>query len=441
LLSYFTRANYNYDNRYLLTATVRADGSTVFSKKNKWGYFPSFSAAWRISEEAFMKDLDFISNLKLRLGWGTVGNDRISNFLSLDLYEQSKYGVGNNTTTVLTPKQIKNENLKWEGSTTTNLGIDLGFFHNRLNVTADFFIKDTKDLLLAQNLAYVTGFSSQLQNIGKIRNKGIELNISSVNFQTRNFTWQTDFNISFIRNELKSLQPGTSTMYSRTGFNSEFTAYDYVARIGSSLGQIYGYEFDGVYQSSDFNTTPEGKLILKSGITDNSSHYGSAVAPGTVKYKDQDGNGIITTDDRTVIGNTIPKWYGGITNTFNYRGVDLSFMLQFNYGNDIYNATRLYATMSTNERANQLAEVADRWTPTNASNKVPSTRGYIKNELYSRYVEDGSFLRLKNITLGYTLPVMWTKKAYISKLRVYASAQNLFCVNGYSGYDPEVSTM
>lgn len=440
LLSFFARANYNYDNRYLFTGTIRADGSTVFSKKNKWGYFPSFSAAWRISEEDFMKDIKFISNLKLRLGWGTVGNDRISNYLSMDLYTQSKYGIGNTTTTVLTPKQIKNSNLKWEGSTTTNLGLDLGLFDNRLNITADFFIKNTKDLLLAQSLAHVTGFTSQYQNIGKIQNKGIELNINSVNFQNKNFSWTTDFNISFIRNELKSLQPGTTTMYAHTGFHGDFKDYDYVATIGSSLGQIYGYEFDGVYQSSDFNMTPDGKLVLKPGITKN-SHYSDGIAPGVVKYKDQNGDGDITTDDRTVIGNTIPKWYGGITNTFKYKGIDLSFMFQFNYGNDIYNATRLYATMSMNERTNQLAEVADRWTPTNASTKVPSAKGYIKNELYSRYVEDGSFLRLKNLTLGYTLPTAWTKKAYISRLRVYASAQNLFCITGYSGYDPEVSTM
>ena len=438
LISYFARGNYNYNNRYLLTATIRADGSTVFSDKNKWGFFPSFSAAWRVSEEAFMKDMSAVSNFKLRLGWGTVGNDRITNYLSMDLYEQSKYGVGSNTVTVLTPKQIKNDNLKWEGSTTVNLGVDLGLLDNRLNLTADFFVKNTKDLLLAQSLAHVTGFSSQWQNIGKIQNKGIELSLSSTNIQKRNFTWQTDFNISFIRNTLKSLQSGVSSMYSRSGFNNEFTDNDYIATVGSSLGLIYGYEFDGVYQSSDFNKTPDGKLVLKEGITNN-LRYGT-VAPGVVKYKDQDGNGIITTDDRTVIGNAIPKWFGGFTNTFNYKGIDLSVMLQFNYGNDVYNATRLYSTQTQNERINLFAEVTDRWTPTNASNSVPSAKGYTKNELYSRFIEDGSFLRLKNITLGYTVPTQLTKKAYISKLRVYASAQNLFCLTGYSGYDPEVST-
>ena len=318
LLSFFARGNYNYDNRYLFTATVRADGSTVFSNKNKWGFFPSFSAAWRVSEEAFMKDVEWVSNFKVRLGWGIVGNDRISNYLSMDLYEANKYGIGNNTVTVLTPKQLKNANLKWEGASSVNLGVDLGFFDNRLNVTADFFIKDTKDLLLAQSLAHVTGFDSQMQNIGKIQNKGIELSFNSTNIQTRNFTWQTNFNISFIKNTLKGLASGVESMYARSGFDSNFTAYDYIATVGQSLGLIYGYEFDGIYQSSDFYTTPDNQLILKEGITNN-ARYGT-VKPGVVKYKDQDGDGIITTNDRTVIGNAMPKWYGGITNTFNYKG-------------------------------------------------------------------------------------------------------------------------
>ena len=438
LLSFFARGNYNYDNRYLFTATVRADGSTVFSNKNKWGFFPSFSAAWRVSEEAFMKDVEWVSNFKVRLGWGIVGNDRISNYLSMDLYEANKYGIGNNTVTVLTPKQLKNANLKWEGASSVNLGVDLGFFDNRLNVTADFFIKDTKDLLLAQSLAHVTGFDSQMQNIGKIQNKGIELSLNSTNIQTRNFTWQTNFNISFIKNTLKGLASGVESMYARSGFDSNFTAYDYIATVGQSLGLIYGYEFDGIYQSSDFYTTPDNQLILKEGITNN-ARYGS-VKPGVVKYKDQDGDGIITTNDRTVIGNAMPKWYGGITNTFNYKGIDFSFMFQFNYGNDIYNATRLYATQSRSGRRNMLAEVADRWSPTNASNKVPSQDGYIVNDVYSRFIEDGSFLRLKNVTLGYTLPHKWTRKFHVSRLRLYATGQNLFCVSGYSGYDPEVNS-
>ncbi len=447
LLSFFARANYNYDNRYLLTATVRTDGSTVFSNKNKWGFFPSFSAAWRVSEEAFMKDLKWLSNFKVRFGWGIVGNDRISNYLSLDMYSNVKYGLGNNTVTVLTPKQLKNSNLKWEGSSSVNLGLDLGFLDNRLNVTADFFIKNTKDLLLAQSLAQATGFTSQWQNIGKIQNRGIELSISSTNIQTKDFTWSTNFNISFIRNELKALADGASHMYARSGFDSNFTGYDYIAKVGESLGLIYGYEFDGIYQYDDFYTDTDGKLTLKPGITQNSRYNtgikgdANGARPGAVKYKDQDGDGDITTNDRTVIGNAMPKWFGGITNTFEYKGFDLSFMFQFNYGNDVYNATRLYATQSRSGRRNMLAEVADRWSETNASNLVPSTRGYITNDVYSRFVEDGSFLRLKNLTLGYTLPKKWTNKFHASRLRVYVTGQNLFCLNNYSGYGPEVNSL
>ena len=267
-LSFFARGTYNYDNRYLLTATVRADGSTVFSKKNKWGYFPSFSAAWRVSEEAFLKNIEWISNMKVRLGWGIVGNDRIANNLSQDLYTTSKYGIGSSLVTVLNSKHLPNKDLKWEGSSTTNLGFDLGFLANRLNVTADFFIKNTKDLLLSQDLAFVSGFSSQMQNIGKIQNKGIELSINSTNIQTRNFSWQTDFNISFIKNTLKELQPGTYTKYDRAGFSGDFKGYDYIATIDSPLGQMYGYVFDGVYQYSDFyQVARSDQFILKPGVT------------------------------------------------------------------------------------------------------------------------------------------------------------------------------
>jgi len=441
LISFFAQGHYSYKGRYLFSATIRADGSTVFSDNHKWGYFPAFSAAWRISEEHFMKQQDVVSNLKLRLGWGVVGNDRISNYLSMDLYTQGKYGYGNSIVTVLSPKQLANKDLKWEASQSTNIGIDLGLFNNRLNVTADFFLKDTKDLLMASNKAYVSGFASQWKNVGKIRNKGIELAVNSTNISSRSgFRWTTDLNISFIRNELRSLADGASSMDVNSSWNGDYTTSDYIAQIGQSLGLIYGYEFDGVYQSSDFSVdAATGQLVLKEGVTDISEHAGVAVKPGMVKYKDQDGDGKITTSDRTTIGNGTPKWYGGITNTFSFKGVDLSFLFQFNYGNDVYNATRIYSSQTQDQRSNMMAETADRWTATNASNKVPAWDGYIKNEIYSRFIEDGSFLRLKNLTVGYTFPQQWTRKFYVSKLRLYFTAQNLFVVTGYSGYDPEVS--
>lgn len=441
LLSFFARANFNYAGRYLLTATIRADGSTVFSKAHKWGYFPSFSAAWRLSDEDFIKDLNIFSNFKLRAGWGQVGNDRVTNYLSMSLYESMKYGVGQHLVTVLHPKQLANRNLKWEGSTTTNVGVDLGFFNNRLNLTADFFIKDTKDLLLQQKLALATGFSGQWQNVGKIQNKGVELNINSVNITNRNFHWTTDFNISFVSNKLKYLQAGTDYIQSATSFNSNFTSNDYISYVGQSLGHMYGYVFDGVYQNSDFEMRPDGTRVLKAGVPDISEHAGlkNGVTPGFVKYRDLDGDGKITTNDRTIIGDGLPKFYGGITNTMTFKGIDFSFMFQFQYGNDVYNATRLFATQSQNERSNCLIEVADRWTPTHASNSVPKADGYVRGDIYSRFIEDGSFLRLKQVTLGYTLPQKWTKKAFIERLRVYTTGQNLFCLTKYSGYDPEVS--
>lgn len=440
LVSFFTRVNYNYRDRYFLDATLRADGSTVFSDGNKWGVFPAFSAAWRISEEKFMKNQRTISNLKLRLGWGQVGNDRITNYLSLMLYSKVPIGMGTDQMIALQPKQLANDKLRWEASQSTNLGIDLGLFDNRLSLTTDFFIKDTKDLLMNASIPGVTGFTSQWQNIGKIRNKGIELSITSTNFDTRGgFRWTTNFNISFIRNELRALASGEQSRLFTSGWSADYVN-DYIAQVGSSLGDMYGYVFDGIYQSDDFVWNEgSGKLTLRDGVVDMSDNFGSTFGPGCVKYKDIDGDGKITTADRTKIGNGTPLFFGGITNTFNYKGFDLSFMFQFNYGNDVYNATRLYSNTTMEKNYNMMAEVADRWTETNASNSVPKYNGYIKNEVYSRFIEDGSFLRLKNLTFGYTLPQKLTRKIYVSKLRLYFSAQNLFVVTGYSGYDPEVS--
>lgn len=439
-LSFFARGFYSYDDRYMLTATFRADASTVFSPKHKWGFFPSFAASWNMKNEAWLKDVDPISTMKLRAGWGTVGNDRITNYLSIDLYTDSKIGMGTTTYTALTPKQIANYDLRWEGSMTTNIGLDLGFFDNRLNITLDGFVKDTKDLLIQQKLAYVTGFSSQWQNVGKIRNAGVELSISSINFSRRNFSWSTDFNLSFIKNTLVSLQDGTDYIARKSGFNSNFTQDDYISYVGSSLGDMYGYVFDGVYQYSDFNMLPDGTLQLKDGVVDLSPR-GYAPVPGMTKYKDITGDGKITPDDRTSIGNGYPDFYGGITNRFQFYGVDFSFLLQFSAGNDVYNAMRVFLTQSRNERTNMLAEVGDRWKPANASNKVPSATGYIPYDISSRFIEDASFLRLKNITLGYTLPEKWTRKIWVNKLRLYVSAQNLFCLTKYSGFDPEVSML
>lgn len=438
-LSFFARGFYSYADRYMITATVRADASSVFAPKHKWGVFPSFSAAWNISNEKFLKDVPWLSTLKLRAGWGMVGNDRISSYLSMDLYDAIRYGVGSQQVIALQPSHLANPELRWESSATTNVGIDASFFKERLNITLDGFIKDSHDLLLLQDLALASGFESQWQNIGQIRNKGIELTIKSININKRNFSWTTDFNISFIRNTLVALNSGKDYLLSRSGINSSFSSYDYIAKVGEPIGSIYGYVFDGIYQQSDFDVWGDGSLHLKKGVVDISEHAGEAVYPGYVKYKDLDGDGIITSEDRTVIGNGQPDLYGGLTNTFHFYGVDLSFMLQFVYGNDVYNAQRMYSTQTRLQMMNFLGETRNRWTSTNASNSIPSVNGYVAYDVYSRFVEDGSFLRLKNITLGYTLPARITQRFFVSTLRFYFTAQNLFCLTSYSGSDPEVS--
>lgn len=438
-LSFFARAFYSFKERYMLTATVRADASSVFASKNKWGVFPSFAAAWNISNESWLSDVAWMSNLKLRAGWGMVGNDRITNYLSLNVYDPYKYGVGEQQVIVYHPAHIANKNLKWEAAATANIGIDAGFFDNRLNLTLDAFVKDSKDLLLAQDLTYVTGFESQVQNVGQLRNEGIELSLSSINFDRRNFSWKTDFNISFIRNTLVSLQSGKDYMLSKSGIATSYSSYDYIAQVGHPIGSMYGYVFDGVYQTSDFEYHADGTRHLRSGVTDISEHAGQEIFPGFIKYKDMTGDGKITDADRTMIGNGQPLFYGGLTNSFYLYGIDLSFMFQFTYGNDVYNAQRMYANQTDLERQNMMGEVRNRWRPDNASNTVPSAKGIIRNDVTSRFIEDGSFLRLKNITLGYTLPQKLTRKIFISGLRVYVSADNLFVLTRYSGYDPEVS--
>ncbi len=438
-LSFFGRAFYSYDNRYMLTATVRGDASSVFAANNKWGCFPSFAFAWNMSNEKWLKDVAWLSNLKLRAGWGMVGNDRLTNYLSLSLYNSMKYGQGAQQITVLNPAHLANTNLKWESSMTTNIGVDAGFFKDRLNVTLDAFLKDSHDLLLKQDLALSTGFESQWQNVGQVRNKGIELSINSININRTNFSWTTDFNISFIRNTLVSLQSGKDYMLSDVWINSAFEGYKYISEVGSSIGNMYGYVFDGVYQDSDFIMHHDGSKHLKPGIADISEHYGKAVEPGVVKYKDVDGDGIITPNDRTAIGKGQPDFFGGMTNSFYIYGVDLSFMLQFTYGNNIFNAQRMVGNQTDLERSNMMGEVRNRWKPGNASNTVPSAKGIIRGDITSRFIEDGSFLRLKNVTIGYTFPHRWMRHAYITKLRVYATADNLFLLSKYSGYDPEVN--
>ena len=438
-LSFFARGFYSYMDRYMFTATFRADASSVFARGNRWGFFPSFAGAWTASNEPWLKDVSWLDNLKLRVGYGTVGNDRISSYMTSDIYGVVKLGLGQSQTAALTLNSLSNPDLRWEGSTTLNFGLDFSVFKGRAGLTVDAFQKDTKDLLLQQNLSYISGWESQWQNIGKIRNKGLEISLKTINIDKKNFSWSTDFNISFIDNELISLLDGTDYMQVRSNFNSNNTNNDYIAVVGEPLGNMYGFVFDGVYQYSDFVVTPDGDMSLKKGVPDPTSHLGQKPYPGFVKYKDINGDGKINTADRTIIGNGYADWYGGMTNTFHFLGFDFSFLLQFSYGNDVYNITRYLTTKTTENSLNMLSEVLDRWSPYHASSKVPEVRGMTMHDIYSRFIEDGSFIRLKNVTLGYSLPSKLLSRIKVSKLRLYMSANNLYCLTRYSGYDPEVS--
>ena len=359
--------------------------------------------------------------------------------MTSDIYGVVKLGLGQSQTAALTLNSLSNPDLRWEGSTTLNFGLDFSVFKGRAGLTVDAFQKDTKDLLLQQNLSYISGWESQWQNIGKIRNKGLEISLKTINIDKKNFSWSTDFNISFIDNELISLLDGTDYMQVRSNFNSNNTNNDYIAVVGEPLGNMYGFVFDGVYQYSDFVVTPDGDMSLKKGVPDPTSHLGQKPYPGFVKYKDINGDGKINTADRTIIGNGYADWYGGMTNTFHFLGFDFSFLLQFSYGNDVYNITRYLTTKTTENSLNMLSEVLDRWSPYHASSKVPEVRGMTMHDIYSRFIEDGSFIRLKNVTLGYSLPSKLLSRIKVSKLRLYMSANNLYCLTRYSGYDPEVS--
>lgn len=457
-ISFFGRANYNYKSRYLLTVTLRADGSNRFGENNKWGIFPGASAAWRISDEAFMENTtEYMSNLKLRLGYGKAGNDGIGNYRSLSRMASSTAPFGNAVYPSYGSAQLPNPNVKWETNITANAGIDFGFFNQRLQGSIDVYQNNSKDLLLEMKLPLLSGYKTTIRNVGETRNRGIEFSLTSTNIRTKNFTWETNLNLAHNQNKIKKL---TDVDYftSRSGWvgTSEFNDDDYIVQVGSQLGSMYGYKLQGLYTVNDFNYDAEQKkYILKDKIAYDGSNYPK---PGSWKFADVDGDGSITTADKTIIGNANPDVIGGITNNFSYKGFDLSIAFNFQIGGDVYNANRMYFTKMNNRRRNSLSMSADRFTyidsqtgenifnnperlaAVNQGKSMASIDGSSVLKFHSGYIEDASFLRLNNITFGYTLPKSLLKKAYIDNLRLYASAYNLFTITGYSGFDPEVNT-
>lgn len=448
LASFFGRFNYGYKSRYMLTVTLRADGSSKFPN-HKWGFFPSAALAWNISEEDFMKNADWISNAKLRLSYGVTGNNRVGDYdsyASLTVPIDASYSFGGaEPVRGLVPSSMGNAGLKWESTYQWDLGFDFGMFDERVSMTVDLYHKDTRDLLLLTDAPRTTGYPSIMKNVGRVQNRGLEFTLNTVNVRTRNFEWSSNFNIAFNRNKVVSLDNDTEQIFTTVGFYSAYKGSPlYLAQVGKPMGMFYGYVFDGVYQFEDFDNPAPGKYVLKSGVPCNSSNSDrNSVQPGDIKYRDLNGDGQVDDRDMTVIGNGNPVHTGGFSNMFRYGNADFSFLLQWSYGNDIYNANRLLfeGNAMKSKDINQYATYNRRWTPENPSDTYYRAGGEGPAGRHSsRVVEDGSYLRLKNLSLGYSLPRRWLSKVNIKKVRVNFSANNLLTFTGYSGMDPEVST-
>lgn len=444
LASFLARANYSFDSRYLFTASFRADGSSKFSPENKWSYFPSGAFAWRLSNEKFMKNVTAISDAKIRISYGTTGNNRVSDFAYLtqiDLPADIGYSYNNVPVKAVILTSLGNKNLKWETTSQFNLGLDLALLDNRISFTADAYKKVTHDLLLEALTPYTVGFFSAFKNIGKVQNTGLEFTINTVNIKREGLNWNTNFNISFNRNKVLALTENQTELFTLANWNIDLRSVPpYVASIGKPVAMFWGYIWEGNYQYADFNQNADGTYLLKEGIP----AYGAnraLIQPGNIKYKDVNGDGIVNTSDRTIIGNPNPKFTGGFTNDLTYRNFDLNIFFDFSYGNDVLNANRIIFEGGGRVNQNMFATYNNRWTPENQNNLYYRTGGGGPSDFgYStRVIEDGSYLRLRTVALGYTFPSRWLSSIKVNSIRVYTSAQNLYTFTKYSGFDPEVS--
>ena len=468
LVSVFGRLSYGYEGKYLVNATVRGDGTSKFARGNKWDFFPSVSAAWRISEEKFMEATrDYIQNLKLRAGYGVAGNNKIDNNMYATTYKSGFYGVGNSAGNTYVPgTTLGNPDLVWEKTKTVNIGLDVSAFNNRVNLQVDWYNNQSDNLLIKNKIPSSTGYTDQYQNIGSIRNRGVEIVLNTVNISTRDFSWTMDFNIAFNKSKVLSLygkgkeEPWIKDYESRMGFLIEK---------GKPLGQFYGLVYDGIYTTDQFDQLPDGTYQLKDGEPYLKGSNRKAVRPGDVKYKpisgetDSDGNPVWSLNDRTIIGNAAPKFTGGWNNTFRYKGFDLNVFMNFSYGNKVFNMStqrfigpylpnqNTLSTMkhrftlidpATGEESKNLARLAELNPGQHSGNLMWNISVNNKTAIAdhsSKYIEDGSYLRINTITLGYTLPKKLIQKIRLSNLRFYATANNIHTFTDYTGYDPEVA--
>lgn len=406
--SFISRINYAYADKYLITANLRVDGSSVFGSENRWGYFPSFSVGWRISEEAFLKENKAVEDLKIRAGWGIVGNDQIANYAYLGrVGSGANYPIGGVTSPGTFPASIENRTLKWEASTQANIGLDLILYQGRFRFSVDAYIKNTNDLLLNAPFPKSTGFDNAVQNIGALQNKGLEFNINSINVD-KAVSWSTDFNISFNKNEVTDLV-GQELFTGGIAGRGEAS----LVREGLPLGTLFGY-----------------------------IHGGVDPATGNAFYINQQGESTFapTADDRVIIGDANPDFLFGITNNISYKGFNLMIFLQGSYGNDILNASRIELEAMSDPK-NQSTAVLNRWRQEGDITDIPrASWGSIDNSRIStRFIEDASYIRVKAITLSYQFPREKLQKFHLQGARIYATAENFLTLTGYSGFDPEVN--
>jgi TonB-linked SusC/RagA family outer membrane protein len=419
LESYIARVNYGYNDRYLLTLTGRADGSSRFGEDNKYAFFPSGSIAWRVSEEEFMKPTaNVISNLKFRVSYGETGNQEIPQYRSLPALGPGNYPIGGTINGGMVTTRVANPLLRWETTAQFDAGIDLSLFSNRINIVADYYDKRTKDLLLDVQIPGSSGYLSALQNVGSVKNTGIELALNTVNFDG-DFKWKTSFNITFNKNEVLDLG-GELERPAGGGSASKQIANTGILRVGEPVGAFYGYVTDGLFQTQA--EVDAGKAAGQP----------STSVIGDRRFKDTNGDGKLTADDRAILGYAQPDFFYGLTNTFTYKNIDLNVLINGVQGNEVVN-------LNVNaETDNNAPESKNRWTPTNTN--TDTQRHTVESRLTNKQVEDGSYLRIQNISLGYNLPQDAFKGTFIQSLRLYVSLQNWWTFTDYKGYNPDVSS-
>ncbi|MCM4157047.1 TonB-dependent receptor [Gramella sp. AN32] len=437
--SVLARLNYSYKDRYLLTTSIRRDGSSAFAPGYNIDYFPSLAVSWKAEEEEFIKNIDFISQLKFKAGYGKTGNDRIPNNVRFDLFTSNLASYFLNGEEVLGQRPTAagaNPRVEWETTEQYNAGLDLGLLEDRISLSVEIYKKTTEDLLINADTPPSQGITSVWKNIGSVGNKGIEFALHTVNISTENFQWITDFNISFNESEVISLPEG-KPIFGNPNYYSRYASNQFIVEEGKPLGNMYGYISDGVYQPEDFaNYDPNAASFT---LNPTQPSYRNTHQPGDEKYKDVNGDGVISSADKTIIGNGLPEHFGGLNNTFIYKNFTLSAFLQWSYGNDILNANRLVFEEVQYGHQNQYATVTNRWTPTNQDTDMFRAGGRGFEDISSRIVEDGSYLRLKTVNLSYNLPRKDINKIGLTSANIYLAGQNLITWTDYSGYDPEVS--